>query len=60
MYEDYRRESYYWDCVIMVRKLAVVAVLVFLQPKGSTIQIVAALGVILMATAAQVTARNGG
>ncbi|GLI60388.1 hypothetical protein VaNZ11_002398 [Volvox africanus] len=55
MYEDYRRESYFWDSIIMFRKLAVISVIVFLQPQGQLIQIIAALGVILLATIAQLT-----
>ncbi|GIL60525.1 hypothetical protein Vafri_15071 [Volvox africanus] len=55
MYEDYRRELYFWDSIIMFRKLAVIAVIVFLQPQGQLIQLIATLGVILLATIAQLT-----
>ncbi|GIL85472.1 hypothetical protein Vretifemale_13977 [Volvox reticuliferus] len=55
MYEDYSRESYFWDSIIMFRKLAVIAAIVFLQPQGQLIQIIAVLGVILLSAVAQLT-----
>ncbi|KAG2432767.1 hypothetical protein HYH02_012899 [Chlamydomonas schloesseri] len=55
MYEDYNRASYFWDSVIMFRKLAVVTVIVFLQPQSANLQVLCALGVIITAMLLQIT-----
>ncbi|KAG2424642.1 hypothetical protein HXX76_014367 [Chlamydomonas incerta] len=55
MYEDYNRVSYFWDSVIMFRKLAVVTVIVFLQPQSANLQVLSALGVIITAMLLQLT-----
>ncbi|KAG2453407.1 hypothetical protein HYH02_001630 [Chlamydomonas schloesseri] len=53
MYEDYSERAYFWDSMIMLRKLAVVIVITFLEPISPQLQILTALGVIIIALVAQ-------
>ncbi len=53
MFKDYRPAMFYWESVVTVRKLAVVLVTVFVSPYGQGLTILLALGVLLMATWAQ-------
>jgi len=41
--EGYKRESYFWEVVIMIRKMLVALVVVFLEPWGARMQTYAAL-----------------
>ncbi|KAG2438727.1 hypothetical protein HXX76_005272 [Chlamydomonas incerta] len=53
MYEDYSERAYFWDSMIMLRKLAVIIVITFLEPISPQLQILTALGVIIIALVAQ-------
>ncbi|GMH32199.1 hypothetical protein BSKO_00033 [Bryopsis sp. KO-2023] len=54
LYEEYEDEFYYWESFIMLRKFLVVTVLVFLSSIGLELQLLAALGVVILAMVLQV------
>ncbi|KXZ48361.1 hypothetical protein GPECTOR_28g768 [Gonium pectorale] len=55
MYNDYSRSCYFWDSLVMLRKLGIVIVIVFLQEEGAGMQVLASLGIIIIATLAQIS-----
>jgi len=52
--EGYTRESYYWEVVIMLRKMLVTTVVVFLEPWGARIQTYAAQVILFAMTSIHV------
>ncbi|GLC43228.1 hypothetical protein PLESTM_001445000 [Pleodorina starrii] len=54
LYSDYEDRCYMWESVIMLRKLAVVTVVVFLGAISVQVQLLVSLGVMLLALAAQI------
>jgi hypothetical protein len=55
LYDGFMADSYYWECVIMFRKVAVVAISVFLKQYGTYIQTVTAILVLVIALLAHTT-----
>ncbi|KXZ43208.1 hypothetical protein GPECTOR_97g746 [Gonium pectorale] len=53
LYSDYEDRCFAWESAIMLRKLAFVAVVVFLGPVSLQVQLLVLLGIILAALAAQ-------
>jgi hypothetical protein len=43
LYASYREDTFYWDSVVLLRKLAIAAVAVFLRPAGAGLQACAAM-----------------
>ena len=43
LYAGYRKETYYWETVVMIRKALVATIAVFLAPMGAAIQTYAAI-----------------
>ena len=39
LYNGYRKSSYYWEIVIIFRKLTIIFISVFLQSEGSLVQV---------------------
>ncbi|PNW88696.1 hypothetical protein CHLRE_01g040650v5 [Chlamydomonas reinhardtii] len=54
LYEDYRRSYYYWESVIMLRKLCAVGLLILTSSQDDIIQVLSVLGVVVAALTAQV------
>ncbi|KAG2448500.1 hypothetical protein HYH02_006391 [Chlamydomonas schloesseri] len=54
LYEDYRRSYYYWESVIMLRKLCAVGLLILTSSQDDIIQVLSVLGVVVVALTAQV------
>lgn len=58
LYVDYKSNYYYWDSIVMLRKLAIVVIVVFLGNDGSTVadiyQVLVALGLIIAVMVLQV------
>ncbi|KAG2444938.1 hypothetical protein HXX76_001674 [Chlamydomonas incerta] len=54
LYEDYRRSFYYWESVIMLRKLCAVGLLILTSSQDDIIQVLSVLGVVVAALTAQV------
>jgi len=52
LYAGFKKEAYFWESVIMLRKVAIAAVAVFLAPAGAAIQTYAGLMVIFCLTSA--------
>jgi hypothetical protein len=52
--QEYKQQRFYWESVVMLRKFAVVATTVFLVTSGPLMQLMSALGLIIIATVAQV------
>jgi hypothetical protein len=50
-----KRNYCYWESIIMLRKLAVVAMLIFLEKAGLTMQLLVVLGIMVVAMVAQVS-----
>jgi hypothetical protein len=55
LYEEYETKYYYWESIIMLRKLLVVIVIVFLSGRGLDLQVMATIAVVSVALALQVT-----
>ncbi|GAX73318.1 hypothetical protein CEUSTIGMA_g772.t1 [Chlamydomonas eustigma] len=53
IYGDYRDECFYWESVVMLRKLLIILVVVFLVTYGNVMQVVVALGIIIVAMVVQ-------
>ncbi|GAX73320.1 hypothetical protein CEUSTIGMA_g774.t1 [Chlamydomonas eustigma] len=53
IYSDYRDGAYYWETVVLLRKFLIVLVVVFLLPAGAQMQVLVALGVIIVAMVLQ-------
>lgn len=56
LYSDYKPSYYFWDSIVMLRKLAIVAIVVFMGNgrKNEIYQVPVALGVIIVSTNLQV------
>jgi hypothetical protein len=59
MYEEYETRCYYWESVVLARKFLIVAVIVFLKNVGLQIQLLATLGVVVVALLLQVGGHGG-
>lgn len=57
LFAGYRRSAYYWEAVVMLRKVAVAAIAVFLAPQGVTVQTYAAVFLVFLLTLAQAMKR---
>jgi hypothetical protein len=54
LYEEYEAKYYYWESLIMLRKLLFVIVIVFLAGHGLDLQVMVTIGVVVIALALQV------
>ncbi|GIM05121.1 hypothetical protein Vretimale_9537, partial [Volvox reticuliferus] len=57
LYEDYRRTTYYWESVIMARKLLVVGVMLATNSSEDIMQVLAVMGVVVIAGLLQLYVR---
>ncbi|GIL65853.1 hypothetical protein Vafri_19500, partial [Volvox africanus] len=57
LYEDYRRTRYYWESVIMARKLLVVGVMLATNSADDITQVLAVMGVVVIAGLLQLYVR---
>jgi hypothetical protein len=57
LFAGYRRSAYYWEAVVMLRKVAVAAIAVFLAPQGVTVQTYAAIFLVFLLALAQAMKR---
>lgn len=53
LYAGYREESWFWESVVMLRKVSIATVAVFLEPQGVAVQTYAALFIIFALTIVQ-------
>lgn len=53
MYADYRNQCSYWESIVMARKFVLVVVVVFLATVGVAVQILVALGTIILSAFGQ-------
>jgi len=57
LFAGYRREAYYWEAVVMLRKVLVSAIAVFLAPQGVSVQTYAVIVLIFLLAIAQAMKR---
>ncbi|GFR39670.1 hypothetical protein Agub_g141 [Astrephomene gubernaculifera] len=57
LYEDYSRQYYFWESVIMLRKLLVVGLLIVTNSEDDIVQVLSVLGVVVFAGALHAVCR---